>query len=78
MIAERPLADPKTELQEPTDPAGQRTSLCLHGVPVPSRVLGFSVAWHRSVRTEVAPVDPPKLVTPQRRSTDGSTSTAAA
>ena len=46
MISERPLADLRTERHEPVCSSAPRTSLRLHGVPVPSRVLGFGLsAW---------------------------------
>ena len=54
MFSSRPLADLPTELHDPSGWAAPGTSLCLHGVPVPSRVLGFSVAWHRD-RGALAP-----------------------
>jgi hypothetical protein len=85
MLSQRPLADLPTELHDPTGWTAPGTSLCLHGVPVPSRVLGFSVAWHRDGLAEIwgpepaaSPV-PLRLVIADRRPlADGPTSTAAA
>jgi hypothetical protein len=59
MISQRPLADLRIERPEPTGSTAPRTSLWLHGVPVPSRILGFS-AWQGADRLDIR-VEPAKL-----------------
>jgi hypothetical protein len=86
MFSQWPLAELPTDPHDRSGWTAPGTSLCLHGVPVPSRVLGFSVAWHRhdlADRELPAPAPAPKplrlvRVEHRRRSTDGPTTTAAA
>jgi len=58
MLSDRPLADLRTERTEPSRSTAPRRSLRLHGVPVPSRALGFT-AWLAAARPE--PARPAKL-----------------
>jgi hypothetical protein len=53
MVSDRPLADLRTERTEPFRSIAPRRSLRLHGVPVPSRALGFA-AWLSAPRPEPA------------------------